>query len=89
MEIIRKINVIIPMAGRGKRFENEGFSIPKPLISVNGKRHLLELIAQPFPDRYWLRYNGKNSVKMPECTISKLMNEVRELIVKEVKNGLP
>ena len=56
-------------------------------ISLNGKRHVLELIAQPFPDRYWLRYQGKNSTKMPECTISKLMNEVRELIVKEVKNG--
>lgn len=56
-------------------------------IAVNGKLHKLELIPQPWEGRYWLRYNGKNSTKMPECTISKLMNEVRELIVKEVKNG--
>lgn len=31
------MNVIIPMAGRGKRFEEAGYSFPKPLIDVNGK----------------------------------------------------
>ena len=30
-----KINVIIPMAGAGKRFDN--YSLPKPLIDVNNK----------------------------------------------------
>ena len=45
MEIIRKINVVIPMAGRGKRFEDEGFSVPKPLISVNGKR-IIERVVE-------------------------------------------
>ena len=32
-----KINVIIPMAGRGSRFSEKGFSLPKPLIPVLGK----------------------------------------------------
>jgi NDP-sugar pyrophosphorylase family protein len=31
------MNVVIPMAGRGKRFEEVGYSFPKPLIDVNGK----------------------------------------------------
>ena len=31
-----KINVIIPMAGAGKRFEDVGYELPKPLIDVNG-----------------------------------------------------
>ena len=31
------MNVIIPMAGRGKRFEDAGYAFPKPLIDVNGK----------------------------------------------------
>ena len=31
------MNVVIPMAGRGKRFEETGYSFPKPLIDVNGK----------------------------------------------------
>lgn len=31
------MNVIIPMAGAGKRFSDVGYTIPKPFISVNGK----------------------------------------------------
>ena len=30
-----KGTVIIPMAGRGSRFSNEGFNIPKPLINIS------------------------------------------------------
>ena len=40
-------------------------------ISVGDNLHKLELIPQPWKGRYWLRYNGKNSDRMPECTISK------------------
>jgi len=32
-----KLNVLIPMAGAGSRFENAGYAFPKPLIEVNGK----------------------------------------------------
>lgn len=32
-----KMNVLIPMAGRGSRFEAAGYSFPKPLIDVRGK----------------------------------------------------
>jgi NDP-sugar pyrophosphorylase family protein len=31
------------MAGRGSRFANEGYELPKPLIDVNGK-HMIELV---------------------------------------------
>jgi len=31
------MNIIIPMAGRGSRFEQAGYTPPKPLIEVNGK----------------------------------------------------
>ena len=31
------LNIIIPMAGAGSRFSNSGYSLPKPLINVNGK----------------------------------------------------
>ena len=33
----RKLNVLIPMAGAGSRFEQAGYTFPKPLIEVNGK----------------------------------------------------
>jgi HAD superfamily hydrolase (TIGR01509 family) len=32
-----KLNVLIPMAGAGSRFEQAGYTFPKPLIEVKGK----------------------------------------------------
>jgi HAD superfamily hydrolase (TIGR01509 family) len=32
-----KLNILIPMAGAGSRFEKAGYTFPKPLIDVNGK----------------------------------------------------
>jgi HAD superfamily hydrolase (TIGR01509 family) len=32
-----KLNVLIPMAGLGSRFQQAGYTFPKPLIEVNGK----------------------------------------------------
>lgn len=31
------MNVLIPMAGAGSRFQKAGYTFPKPLIEVNGK----------------------------------------------------
>lgn len=31
------MNILIPMAGLGTRFTNEGFDLPKPLIEIDGK----------------------------------------------------
>ena len=33
----KNINIVIPMAGRGSRFETAGYTFPKPLIEVMGK----------------------------------------------------
>lgn len=33
----RKINIVVPMAGLGSRFQNVGFQNPKPLIEVLGE----------------------------------------------------
>lgn len=33
----KTMNVLIPMAGAGSRFEKAGYTFPKPLIEVNGK----------------------------------------------------
>jgi dTDP-glucose pyrophosphorylase len=31
------LNIVVPMAGRGSRFANAGYTVPKPLIPVGGK----------------------------------------------------
>jgi dTDP-glucose pyrophosphorylase len=33
----KKMNILIPMAGAGSRFEQAGYTFPKPLIDVDGK----------------------------------------------------
>ncbi|MBO6989146.1 MAG: HAD hydrolase-like protein [Prochlorococcus marinus XMU1422] len=33
----KSMNILIPMAGRGSRFESKGYTFPKPLIDVKGK----------------------------------------------------
>ena len=38
------MNVIIPMAGEGKRFSDVGYTIPKPFIPINGKPMILNVI---------------------------------------------
>ena len=40
-----KMNVLIPMAGAGSRFERAGYTFPKPLIDVNGKP-MIQLVTE-------------------------------------------
>ena len=39
------MNVLIPMAGAGKRFEEVGYTFPKPLIDVSGKP-MIQLVVE-------------------------------------------
>ena len=38
------LNIVIPMAGRGSRFQEAGYTLPKPLIEVHGKA-MIELVV--------------------------------------------
>lgn len=38
------LNIVIPMAGRGSRFANAGYEMPKPLLDVNG-RPMIEVVT--------------------------------------------
>ncbi len=39
------VNIIIPMAGAGKRFAEKGYTFPKPLIEING-RPMIEWVVR-------------------------------------------
>jgi choline kinase len=41
---MKKINVLIPMAGMGQRFKSAGYELPKPLIMVNGETMICKAI---------------------------------------------
>lgn len=39
------INIVIPMAGRGSRFSEKGYTFPKPLIEIHGKP-MIQLVVE-------------------------------------------
>ena len=41
---MRSLHIIMPMAGEGSRFVNEGWSTPKPLIEINDKPMFIRAI---------------------------------------------
>lgn len=43
------LNIVVPMAGRGSRFANEGYELPKPLIPVKGYPMIELVIANLTP----------------------------------------
>ncbi len=44
------LNIVIPMAGRGSRFANVGYKLPKPLIEIHG-RPMIEYVTKNLTPR--------------------------------------
>ena len=78
-----KINVLIPMAGKGSRFAQAGYTFPKPLIEINKKPMIqwvieslniqgnyIFIIQKDHQDKYNIR-SLLNSLK-PNCKIIEL-----------------
>jgi len=74
------MNVLIPMAGAGKRFEEMGYSFPKPLIDVNGKPMIQVVVESLNIDAKYIyvvqkehyeKYNLKHLLNLisPNCEI--------------------
>lgn len=53
------MNILVLMAGRGKRFSDKGYSVPKPMIEVNGKP-ILQWTTESCP---YIRHDGKGQDK--------------------------
>jgi len=64
-----RLNVLIPMAGAGSRFAQQGYTFPKPLIEVNGKpmiqvvvenlnieAHYIFIVQKEHYEKYHLNY---------------------------------
>ena len=81
------------MATRGldSRFEGsplEGYSVPRlpadfriSLKRRGGKTHRIELVRNPFNQRFWVRRNGKQSAKLPEATATEIADHIRRWLV--------
>ncbi|MEW4562471.1 glycosyltransferase family 2 protein [Bremerella sp. JC770] len=45
------LNIVVPMAGRGSRFANQGYSLPKPLIEVRGTPMIQVAMSNLIPEQ--------------------------------------
>jgi len=75
-----KLNILIPMAGAGSRFEKAGYTFPKPLIDVNGKPMIQVVVENLNIDANYIfvvqkqhkeKYNLENLLNLivPNCKI--------------------
>lgn len=76
----KKMNVVIPMAGAGSRFQEAGYTFPKPLIEINGKPMIQIIVENLNMDanfifivqkEHYEKYNLKYLLNLitPNCTI--------------------
>lgn len=75
-----KLNILIPMAGRGSRFEAAGYTFPKPLIEVHGKP-MIQVVVENLnieanyiflvQKEHYEKYNLKTMLNLiaPNCKI--------------------
>lgn len=67
-----KLHLILPMAGRGSRFFENGFVGPKPLIEIHGK-----------PFFYWAARSVEKFVDCADLTFVVLEEHVRDFAIDE------
>jgi HAD superfamily hydrolase (TIGR01509 family) len=81
--IDNKINILIPMAGRGNRFVAAGYTFPKPLIEIKGKPMIQRVIENIniqgnyifiIQKEHQKKYNIKSllNILKPDCKIIEL-----------------
>ncbi|MCX4341083.1 MAG: glycosyltransferase family 2 protein [Lachnospiraceae bacterium] len=62
-----RLNLVMPMAGGGTRFENHGFTVPKPLIQIHGK-----------PFFYWAVQSVVNGIEVGNITFAVLQEHIEK-----------
>jgi NDP-sugar pyrophosphorylase family protein len=69
------MQIIIPMSGFGERFRRAGYSLPKPLIPVDGKPIIAHVIDM-FPDETdFIFICNKDHLAVPEYEMSKTLRQ--------------
>lgn len=68
------MQIIIPMSGIGKRFIDAGYSVPKPLIEMNGKP-IIEHVVNMFPGEENFIFIC-NSMHLAETNMREILNRI-------------
>ena len=87
----KKYNLLIPMAGKGQRFIDKGYFLPKPLIMVDGK-HMIEISMSSIKlDQcnliFCVRQDHINEFAIDEILIKKFGKDIVVIPVNEITEG--
>ena len=79
------------MAGLGTRFMNEGFTLPKPLIEVNGKTLIEHSISTLDLDGNYIfitrKYDNENDNKLLSETLKRIIPNSVEIVLDKITRG--
>ena len=69
------MHIIIPMSGKGQRFIDAGYEVPKPLIKVDGKP-IIEHVCDLFPDENKFTFIC-NSIHLAETNMTEVLKSIK------------
>ncbi len=86
------IQIVVPMAGKGSRFANAGFTVPKPLIPIGGKpmiQWVIENVTPSQPHQFTFICLNEHLERFPEVpdTLHTLCPGCHIVTVNEVTEG--
>lgn len=87
---MKKVNIIIPMAGRGQRFLDAGYTTPKPLLKVGDKEIIAHIIdSMKVPNAQFIFIVRKDHCDEYELDKKLLEIEPKAIVVKinEITQG--
>ena len=90
MDTAKRINILIPMAGRGKRFLEGGYAVPKPLLPVDGKtmvEHVIHNLSVPGAHFIFLVLDEHVKSHQLDARLKKLVPGCEVIIVDQVTQG--
>ena len=88
---MKKINIVIPMAGLGSRFKDAGFELPKPLISVNDKTLIQHSVDSLGIDGNYIFITRKYENELDNIDLSRILSELvpgsTEIKIDKITSG--
>lgn len=73
------LNILVPMSGAGSRFQQAGYTFPKPFIDVNGEA-MIALVAKNLKPKHRKDYNFIFIAQEEHCEKYDLENVLRQAI---------
>jgi RpiB/LacA/LacB family sugar-phosphate isomerase len=91
---MKKINIVLPIAGKAQRFLDEGYLVPKPLIIVDEK-HIIDWALEslnlgsmePYQLIFVVRLDHINNFAIDEILKKKFGNDIKIVVVDHITEG--